>query len=167
MAQAEIAAMSQALSPLPLPEGFGEPAHAIRRGTLRLLHSCGFTAAAELALGSGRRADLVALGPGAEIWIVEIKSSVADYRADRKWHEYRVHCDRLLFAVAPDFPIECLPVDAGLIVADPYGGELVYPGALHRLSAVTRKAMLVRIARAAAARLAVLNDPSLGDPDLR
>src|ERR1700680_5133117 len=65
MAQAEIAAMSQALSPLPLPEGFGEPAHAIRRGTLRLLHSCGFTAAAELALGSGRRADLVALGPGA------------------------------------------------------------------------------------------------------
>jgi hypothetical protein len=162
------ASMSRTVFPLlPSPDGFGEPAHVIRRGVLRLLHGCGFTAVAELPLGSGRRADLAALGPGAEIWIVEIKSSVADYRADRKWRVYRTHCDRLLFAVAPDFPIECLPPDAGLIVADPYGGELVYQGALHRLSAATRKAMLMRIARTAASRLAALNDPSLPDPDLR
>ena len=159
--------MSQALTPLPVPEGFGEPAHVIRRGVLRLLHGCGFAAVVELSLGSGRRADLAALGPTGEIWIVEIKSCVADYRADRKWHEYRMHCDRLLFAVAPEFPIECLSADAGLIVADAYGGELVYPGALHRLPAATRKAMLIRFARAAASRLAIQGDPSLGDPDLR
>lgn len=159
--------MSQTLSPIPPPEGLGEPAHAIRRGVLRLLHGCGFAAVSELSLGSGRRADLAALGPSGEIWIVEIKSCVADYRADRKWHEYRMHCDRLLFAVAPGFPIECLPADAGLIVADAYGGELVYPGALHRLPAATRKAMLIRFARAAASRLAIQGDPSLGDPDLR
>jgi len=159
--------MSQALTPLPVPEGFGEPAHVIRRGVLRLLHGCGFAAVVELSLGSGRRADLAALGPSGEIWIVEIKSSIADYRADRKWHEYRMHCDRLLFAVAPEFPIECLPADAGLIVADAYGGELVYPGALHRLPAATRKAMLIRFARVAAGRLAMQSDPSLGDPDLR
>jgi hypothetical protein len=160
--------MSQALTPLPiLPEGFGEPAHAIRRGVLRLLHGCGYAAVAELSLGSGRRADLAALGPAGEIWIVEIKSCVADFKADHKWHEYRMHCDRLLFAVAPDFPIECLPPDAGLIVADPYGGELVYPGVLHRLEAATRKAMLIRFARAAAGRLAMQSDPGLGDPDLR
>jgi hypothetical protein len=159
--------MPQALIPLPAPDGFGEPAHAIRRGVLRLLHGCGYAAVAELSLGSGRRADLAALGPAGEIWIVEIKSCVADYRADRKWHEYRMHCDRLLFAVAPEFPIECLPGDAGLIVADAYGGELVYPGALHRLPAATRKAMLIRFARTAASRLAMQSDPSLGDPDLR
>jgi hypothetical protein len=159
--------MSQTISPLPIPEGFGEPAHAIRRGVLRLLHGCGYAAVAELSLGSGRRADLAALGPSGEIWIVEIKSCVADYRADRKWQEYRLHCDRLLFAVAPEFPIECLPADAGLVVADAYGGELVYPGALHRLPAATRKAMLIRFARAAASRLAMQSDPSLSDPDLR
>jgi hypothetical protein len=159
--------MPQPITSLPLPEGLGEPAHVIRRGVLRLLHGCGFAAVAELPLGSGRRADLAALGPTGEIWIVEIKSCVADYRADRKWHEYRIHCDRLLFAVAPDFRIECLPADAGLIVADAYGGELVYPGTLRRLAAATRKAMLIRLARAAASRLAVQNDPSLGDPDLR
>jgi hypothetical protein len=159
--------MSPAPTPLPPPEGFGEPAHAIRRGVLRLLHGCGYAAVAELSLGSGRRADVAALGPSGEIWIVEIKSCVADYRADRKWHEYRMHCDRLLFAVAPDFPIECLPADAGLIVADPYGGELVYPGALHRLPAATRKAMVIRFARVAASRLAMQSDSGLGDPDLR
>jgi hypothetical protein len=158
--------MSQPLSPLLVPEGFGEPAHAIRRGVLRLLHGCGYAAVAELSLGSGRRADLAALGPSGEIWIVEIKSCVADYRADRKWHEYRMHCDRLLFAVAPDFPIECLPAEAGLIVADAYGGELVYPGALHRLPAATRKAMLIRFARTAASRLARQNDPSVGSSNL-
>lgn len=159
--------MSPALTPLPLPEGFGEPAQAIRRGVLRLLHGCGYAAVAELSLGSGRRADVAALGSSGEIWIVEIKSCVADYRADRKWHEYRTHCDRLLFAVAPDFPIECLPPDAGLIVADPYGGELVYPGPLHRLPAATRKALVIRFARVAASRLAMQSDSGLGDPDLR
>jgi hypothetical protein len=28
---------------------------------------------------------------------VEIKSSVADFRADQKWIDYRLHCDRLFF----------------------------------------------------------------------
>ena len=159
--------MPQALGPLPMPDGFGERALAIRRGVLRLLHGCGYAAVAELPLGSGRRADVAALGPSGEIWIVEIKSCVADYRADRKWHEYRVHCDRLLFAVAPEFTIECLPPDAGLMVADAHGGELIYPGTLHCLAAATRKAMLIRLARAAASRLAMQSDPGLGDPDLR
>jgi hypothetical protein len=142
-------------------------ASAIRRGLLRTMHACGFVAVAELPLVSGRRADVVALGSGAEIWVIEIKSSVADYRADRKWPEYRRHCDRLLFAVAPDFPIELIPQSAGLILADAYGGDIVRKGDLHPLAAATRKAMLVRIARAAAARLATIGDPTLGDLELR
>jgi hypothetical protein len=142
-------------------------AAAIRRGLLRTMHASGFAAVVELPLVSGRRADVVALGAGAEIWVVEIKSSVADYRADRKWLEYRRHCDRLLFAVAPDFPSEVIPPSAGLILADAYGGDIVRKGALHRLAAGTRKAMLVRIARAAAARLVAINDPLLGELDLR
>jgi hypothetical protein len=143
-----------------------EPAPAIRRGALRLLHALGFAAVAELPIGSGRRADLLALGPGAEIWIVEIKSCSADFRADRKWQEYRTHCDRLLFAVAPDFPATILPADAGLLVADAYGGTLVREGPLHPIAAARRKALLVRFGRAAAARLAIMHDPGLAEPPL-
>lgn len=155
------------LSPLAPSEEFDqEDAPAIRRGTLRLLHALGFAAVAELPLGSGRRADLVAVGTGAEVWIVEIKSSLADFRADRKWQEYRLHCDRLLFAVAPQFPAAILPQDAGLVIADAHGGALVREAPLHAISAARRKAMLVRFGRAAAARLAQAHDPGLSDPAL-
>ncbi|MCC6949180.1 MAG: MmcB family DNA repair protein [Bradyrhizobiaceae bacterium] len=141
-----------------------EIAPAIRRGTLRLLHALGYAAVAELPLGSGRRADLVALGAGAEIWIVEIKSCVADFRADRKWQEYRQHCDRLLFAVAPEFPAAMLPEDAGLVIADAHGGALVREAPLHAIPPARRKAMLVRFGRAAAVRLAQTHDPGLNEP---
>jgi hypothetical protein len=143
-----------------------EPAPAIRRGTLRLLHALGFAAVAELPLGSGRRADLVALDGGGEIWIVEIKSCVADFRADRKWQEYRLFCDRLLFAVAPEFPANILPADAGLVIADGYGGTLIREAPAHTIAPARRKALLVRFARAAAARLATLHDPGLAEPAL-
>jgi hypothetical protein len=140
-------------------------AAAIRRGLVRLLHARGFAAVVELSLGSGRRADVVALGPGAEIWVIEIKSSAADFRADRKWPEYRPHGDQLLFAVGPDFPVALVPPEVGLVVADAYGGELVRNGTLRPLLPARRKAMLVRIARAAAARLAALHDPALSKLD--
>jgi hypothetical protein len=133
---------------------------------VRLLHALGFTAVAELPLGSGRRADLLALGAGAEIWIVEIKSCAADFRTDLKWQEYRLYCDRLLFAVAPEFPAAMLPADAGLIIADNYGGTLIREGPLHPIAASRRKAMLVRFGRAAAARLAAVHDPGLSEPTL-
>src|SRR2546423_13939314 len=82
-----------------------ETALAIARGTARLLRSLGFTCISELPLPSGRRADLVALNERGEIWIVEIKSSLEDLRADQKWHEYRAHCDRLVFALTAEFAL--------------------------------------------------------------
>src|SRR6266545_793947 len=78
----------------------------VARGTTRLLHSLGFSVVSELPLTSGRRADLVALGDNGEIWIVEIKSSIADFRADQKWIDYRLHCDRLFFATTLEVPCE-------------------------------------------------------------
>ena len=116
------------------------------RGTARLLRSLGFCAVGELPLASGRRADLVGLGTDGEIVVVEIKSSVADFRADRKWLAYRRHCDRLFFATTLGVPPEIFPPDAGLIVADGFG-------------AATRRSMTLRFARAAALRLQVLGDP--------
>jgi hypothetical protein len=140
-----------------------EAAPAIRRGTVRLLHALGFATVAELPLASGRRADLVAVGESGEIWIVEIKSCIADFRADRKWQEYRLYCDRLLFAVAPEFPVTSLPADAGLVIADAYGGTLTREAALHPLAPARRKSMLLRYGRAAAARLSARLDPGLGE----
>jgi len=89
---------------LPIDGRQSPAALAIGRGTARFLHSLGLSTVRELCLASGRRADLVALSPAGELWIVEIKSSVEDFRADRKWPDYRAHCDRLFFATAPIIP---------------------------------------------------------------
>jgi hypothetical protein len=149
------------------PDGRQSPtALAVGRGTARLLHSLGFACVSELALPSGRRADMVALGGNGDIWIVEIKSSIADFRADQKWIEYRLHCDRLFFATTLDVPCEIFPADTGLIVADAFGATIRCEAPEHRLPAATRKRMMLRFAHVAALRLQALIDPggSYGAP---
>ena len=149
------------ISLVPPPDGRqSETALAVARGTARLLRSLGCSCISELSLPSGRRADLVALNERGEIWIVEIKSSVEDLRADQKWQDYRMHCDRLFFAFTQDLPCEIFPVDTGLIIADAYGAHLHCEAPEHRLPAATRKAMLLLFARAAALRLQSLADPN-------
>jgi len=144
-----------------------DAALAVARGTTRLLHAHGFCVVSELPLASGRRADLVALDGSGAIWIVEIKSSVADFRADQKWMDYRLHCDRLFFATTQAVPCEIFPPDTGLIVADAFGASFVCEAPEHRLAAPTRKSMMLAIARAAALRLQALADPHgpYGDVD--
>ena len=136
-----------------------ETALAIARGTARLLRSLGFACISELPLPSRRRADIVAINDRGEIWIVEIKSSVEDLRADQKWPEYRAHCDRLFFAFTQDLPCEIFPGETGLIVADAYGAHMHCAAPEHRLPAPTRKSMTVRFAMAAAQRINRLVDP--------
>ena len=145
---------------MPVDGRQSQTALAIARGTSRLLLSLGFSCVAELPLASGRRADLVGLDSGGEIWIVEIKSSVADFRADQKWQDYRMHCDRLFFATSMTVPCEIFPPDTGLIVADAFGAQMMCEAPEHRLAAATRKAMMLAFARAAALRLQALADPN-------
>jgi hypothetical protein len=133
----------------------------ICRGVARLLSAHRMASVPEVSLANGRRADVVAVTGGGDIWIVEIKSSVDDFRADHKWPEYRGYCDRLFFAVAPDFPREILPADAGVIVADRYGGEVVRGAAEHRLSGARRKAVTLRVVHTAALRLQAAADPEI------
>ncbi|MCC2112341.1 MAG: MmcB family DNA repair protein [Hyphomicrobiales bacterium] len=133
----------------------------IRRGVGRLMRAGGFSLVAELGLASGRRADLVALGPKTELVIIEIKSSLEDLRADNKWPDYRAHCDRLFFATRPGVPLDAFPEDAGLILADGFGAEILREAPEHRLAGATRRAVLLRFARAAAQRLHDLEDPGL------
>ena len=152
-------ASSQPLE-MPVDGRQSETALAVARGTARLLHAHGFSVVAELGLPSGRRADLVALDSGGEIWIVEIKSSVADFRTDQKWQDYRAHCDRLFFATCQEVPCEIFPPDTGLIVADVFGAQMICEAPEHRLAAATRKSMMLLFARAAALRLQSLIDPT-------
>jgi hypothetical protein len=135
----------------------------IARGAGRLLRALSQAHIAELPLANGRRADLIALTPTGDIWIVEIKSSVGDFRADHKWAEYRDFCDRFFFAVAPEFPAELIPTDAGLIVADRYGGEIVRNAPELRLAPARRKTVQLAFARTAAMRLAAAIDPGIAE----
>ena len=112
-----------------------------------------------MSLANGRRADIAAVAESGEIWIVEIKSSIEDFRTDQKWPEYRDYCDRLFFAVAPAFPREILPADTGLIIADRYGGEIVRAAPEHKLAGARRKAVTLRLVHTAAFRLQAAIDP--------
>jgi hypothetical protein len=135
---------------------------AITRGAQRLLRSADRKSLTEVSLPSGRRADLMAVGADGEIWIVEIKSSIEDFLTDQKWPDYRAHCDKLFFAVDVAIPAERLPADAGLIVADAFGGDIIRDAPLHRLAGPTRRSLLLRFARIGAERLHLLNDPEAG-----
>ena len=132
---------------------------AIARGVRRLLRAHGFATVTELPLSSGRRADVVGVNGDGALLIVEVKSSVADFRADHKWRDYFAHCDRLYFAVDADMPLDVMPEEAGLIVADSYGGEILREPAPRAISPAARRAVLLRFALAAAERLHRLADP--------
>ena len=136
-----------------------ETALLVARGVRRMLRAHGFSSVTELALLSGRRADIVALHFDGTVHIIEIKSSLADFRADSKWPDYRAHCDRLFFAIPESLSPGIMPGDAGLIVADAYGAHVLRDAPEHRMASATRRALLVRFAQAAADRLHGLHDP--------
>ncbi len=129
-------------------------------GVRRLLAGHGCASLTEFTLASGRRADVIGLTADGCIWIVEIKSSPADLRADAKWPDYRDFCDRLFFAVPRDFRLDCLPESTGLILADGYGAAIHRDAPEHRLTGARRKAVMLRFAHVAANRHHMLVDPA-------
>jgi hypothetical protein len=148
---------------IPIDGRQSETALAVARGTRRLLRAHGWSTVTELTLATGRRADIVAVAANGDIRIVEIKSSIADFRADGKWPDYRLSCDRLYFAIPPEMPEEIMPEEAGLIVADAFGATILREAPDHRLAPATRRAMLLRFAQVAADRLHLLVDPTSAD----
>jgi hypothetical protein len=132
------------------------------RGVCRAIGQLGYASLVEFPLANGRRADILALGKAGEFVIVEIKSSVADFRADRKWAAYRDFSDRLYFAVANDFPRVLIPEECGLMVADAFGAAVLRDGASTPLPPARRRALTLRFARIAAARLHRQLDPEAG-----
>ena len=134
---------------------------AVTRGAARLLADLGYAPLAEVTLPNGRRADLMALSRRGELIIIEVKSSLEDFRVDRKWHEYAPYCDRFAFAVAPEFPKHILPEEPGLIVCDGFGGAVLREAPHEPLAGARRKALMIAFGRLAALRAAGAAAPLL------
>ena len=129
-----------------------ETTQAVTRGAARLLLDMGYAPLMEVCLPNGRRADVMAMGPRGDIVICEVKSGLDDYRVDRKWGEYGPFCDAFFFAVAPEFPMDVLPDQPGLIVADGFGGAVVREAPVEALSPARRKALTIAFGRLGAMR---------------
>ena len=132
----------------------------VQRGVMRLLRETYDMACyAEVTLKSGRRADVLGVGPKGEIWIVEIKSSLVDFQVDRKWPEYRDFSDKFFFAKSPELDPDIFPTSEGLIVADGHDGAMLRDSPLTPLPPARRKALMLKLARLGADRIHVLMDP--------
>ena len=133
----------------------------VTRGACRLLRKMGYGTLTEFPLRNGRRADALGVAGNGHVVAIEVKTSVADYRGDGKWPQYRDFCDAFYFAVPPEFPREILPADCGLIVADAYGAAVVRDAPPHALHASRRKALVLQFALLAGGRLQRLTDPDM------
>ena len=131
----------------------------LARGVMRALSEMGQSCLAELPLGNGRRVDVMALGRSGLLTIVEVKSSLADYRSDDKWREYLPWCDAFYFAVVEDFDRTVLPDGVGVMVADRYGAAVIAPSPEFKMAPARRKALTLRFARTAGRRLMRLDKP--------
>lgn len=131
----------------------------VTRGVLRLLFHRGFSPLAEFKLTSSRRVDVAALDAKGRFLFVEVKSSLADFRTDGKWRDYLPFCDWFYFAVAPGFPLDILPTDLGLIVADGHDGAVLRAAPETPVNAARRRAQTLHFARAAAERLSLSHRP--------
>ena len=135
-------------------------AAGLARGTGRLFATMNQASVVEFTVRNGRRADVLALDARGRFTIVEIKTSLADFRSDAKWTDYLEFCDFYYFAVPADFPREVLPAEHGLIVADRYDAEIVRRSPEAPMNAARRKAQTLRFARLAARLLRQLCDPA-------
>ena len=137
-----------------------ETAAAVARGAARLLRQANYVPISEFVLPTGRRVDLIALDTSGSVLIVEVKSSIADFRADQKWSDYLDFCDLMYFAIPADVPQGLIPAATGLILADAWGAAFLRHPERQALPAARRKAITLQFARAAAQRLHAIHDPN-------
>ena len=149
------------MSDLAPPLSETRPGQLLARGVCRHLRGHDFVTLEEFTPERGKRLDVMALGPKGELWVVECKSSRADFTSDGKWEGYLEWGDRYFWAVDEAFPTDLLPEGTGLIIADAYDAEILRMGPEVKLPPARRKAVTQRFARHAALRLQALRDPGL------
>lgn len=142
----------------PIP---GSVADGITRGVVRLMNDMGFAPLTEFKLTNKRRVDIAALNREGQFVVIEVKSSVADFRADNKWHEYLDFCDYFYFAIDTDFPRDLIPDDCGLIIADSHEAAIIRPAEQITMNGNRRRTQTLRFARTGAQRLSGRGDPTV------
>ena len=134
---------------------------ALTHGVCRFLTERAFTPLREFKLATKRRADVAGIDAEGRFTLVEIKSSTADFRADNKWHDYLAHGDFFYFAVDASFPLELLPADHGILIADRYSATLYREASETPMNGNRRRHQLLRFARQAGGRLERFVDPGV------
>ncbi|WP_439140617.1 MmcB family DNA repair protein [Planktotalea sp.] len=135
------------------------PGQLLARGVCRHMGSMGFACLEEFVPAKGLRVDVLAMGPKGELWVIECKSSKADFQSDKKWEGYLEWCDRYFWAVDSDFPLDLLPEGTGLLIGDAYDAEVIRMAPEAKLAAARRKVIIQKFAAIAARRLQSLRDP--------
>jgi hypothetical protein len=138
------------------------PGQLLARGVCRHLRQHDFATLEEFVPQRGLRVDVMGLGPKGEIWVIECKSSRADFTSDAKWQGYLDWSDRYFWAVDAKFPTDLLPESTGLIIADAYDADILRMGPEIKLAAARRKVLIRKFARNAAQRLQAYRDPKTG-----
>ena len=133
----------------------------IARGVMRHFSQIGLSSLSEFSPTKGLRVDIITLGMANEIWIVECKSCQSDFKSDKKWQNYLDWCDRYFWAVDANFPIDILPPDTGVIIADAYDASILREAPLNKLSVARRKKIIKSIAKSACNRLLTHTDPKI------
>jgi len=138
-----------------------KPGQLLARGVCRHLATHDFVSIEEFSPERGKRVDVAALGPKGEIWVIECKSSRADFQSDGKWSGYLDWCDRYFWAVDAEFPLDLLPDGTGIMIADAYAAEIIRMAEPRKLPSARRSALIRKFARDAARRLQWLRDPQV------
>lgn len=138
----------------------GGRALRMARGVCRFLAARGYSTLTEFPVGKGRRVDVIGLNREQRFVIVEIKTTLADFRGDTKWPDYLPWCDAYYFAVPDGFPADILPPDQGLLVADAFDAAAIREAPERTMNATRRRTQILKFALAAGQRLQQTLDPS-------
>lgn len=103
-----------------------EKAKTIRKEVTKFLTRKGLSCHYEVGLNKwGKlRADILSFNYKDKMIVVEVKSSLADYKTDKKWQDYLKFSTQFYFAFDSDFPLtkeiikEIKSTGAGILVVD-------------------------------------------------
>ena len=131
----------------------------IARGVCRLFGNMRCSPLTEFPLSNNRRVDVIGLATDGRFLVAEVKASERDFKADQKWPTYLTHCDEFYLAVSGGFPLELIPAEAGIIVADAYHGAIVRPSPKRKMNGTRRRNQILKFGLKAAKRLHHIRDP--------
>lgn len=133
-------------------------ADCLKQATMSYFLKKGFSCFAELGLNSwGKlRGDVVCLNLKGTIVLCEIKSSVQDYKTDRKWSNYLEYCNKMYFVMSEPVFLslkEVLKTDlkgtgVGVLILCPKTGYLksVMSAATVKMTGKNKRSMVIRMA---------------------